>query len=212
MAHRNANRPGGTGGEARRGAQPHVVKQTPAEGEPAPSSGAARGRRPLCGQGASVGARVEDVLQTRRPGSRKAVLDMGGLDVLIVQQWTKTLRGPYDWGDWPLARYTLGAEVLRFAEGSAGNLVRCEGPVVEQLAWACAMVACGRAPRLRSLDPRPLTGGELEQQLIRADGARGWRCNILRDTTAGPQLHYWINPLGHVEFETIAEQVESCPA
>ena len=140
------------------------------------------------------------------------MLDLQGLDVLIVQQWTKTLRGPYDWGDWPLARYTLGADVLSAAEGRAGASVRCGTTPAEQLAWACAMVACGRAPRLRSLDPRPLTADSEGQQLVRADGARGWRCNVLRDASEGPQLQYWIHPSGLVEFETIADGGQPCLA
>ncbi|HEY3830283.1 MAG TPA: hypothetical protein VGL57_13905 [Solirubrobacteraceae bacterium] len=150
--------------------------------------------------------------QPRRPGSRKAVLDMEALDILIVQQWTKTLRGPYDWGDWPLARYTLGADVLRVAEAQPGPSVRCASSTVDQLAWACAMVACGRAPRLRSLDPKPLLGAQDGQQLVRADGACGWRCNLLRDTAEGPQLHYWIHPSGLVEFQKVSDCEELCPA
>lgn len=148
--------------------------------------------------------------QVRRPGSRKAVLDLEALDTLIVQQWTKTLRGPYDWGDWPLARYELGVEVVRVAESRASSSLRCAGSTVDQLAWVCAMVACGRATRLRSIDPTQLTDSEGEQ-VVRADGARGWRCNLLRDTSEGPQLHYWIHPSGLVEFETIIDRGERCP-
>jgi hypothetical protein len=131
---------------------------------------------------------------------RQAVLDHEAFDILIVQQWTKTLRGPYDWGDWPLARYTLGAGVLSAAERYAGASVQCTGSAVEHLAWVCAMVACGRASRLRSIEARPRG----EQQLVRADGALAWCCSLERDALDGPQLHYWIHPSGLVEFESVS--------
>jgi hypothetical protein len=149
--------------------------------------------------------------QPRRPGTRTAPLDLESLDTLIVQQWTKTLKGPFDWGDWPLARYTLGADVLQ-AAAQARTSVRCARPAVSQLAWVCAMVACGRAPRLRSISPRPLLDEPDGGQIVRADGAQGWRCNLERDAHGGPQLHYWIHPSGLIEFDTVALQDEPCPA
>jgi hypothetical protein len=147
----------------------------------------------------------------RRPGARTAALDLESLDTLIVQQWTKTLMGPFDWGDWPLARYTLGADVLQ-AAAQARAAVRCARPAVSQLAWVCAMVACGRASRLRSINPRPLLSDTDGVQLVRADGASGWRCNLERDAHEGPQLQYWIHPTGLIEFETVTTHDEPCPA
>jgi hypothetical protein len=151
------------------------------------------------------------VRQVRRPDTRSGALDLESLDTLIVQEWTKTLRGPFDWGDWPLARYTLGVDVLQAAAQMRGA-TGCARPATGGLAWVCAMVACGRAPRLRSIDPRPLLNDTDGTQLVRADGAHGWHCNVERDAREGPQLHYWIHPSGLIEFDTVTTQSEPCPA
>jgi hypothetical protein len=213
MAHRNANRPGRAVGGGRSESQPHRAKRVEAPTTPR----VGRGRRPKCGpEGELPGGPEDGAAHPRRGAVRERALDREALDVLIVQQWTKTLRGPYDWGDWPLARYTLGAGVLSAAERFASGSARCTSSAVEHLAWVCAMVACGRAPRLRSIEPRPCGADEQqlvgadgaheqhEQQLLRADGARAWRCNLERDVLDGPQLHYWIHPSGLVEFESVS--------
>jgi hypothetical protein len=168
-----------------------------------PAARVARGRRPKCGPDGEASGGAEDGAHPRRGGVYQTGLDREAFDVLIVQQWTKTLRGPYDWGDWPLARYTLGAEVLSAVERYASGSARCTSSAVDRLAWVCAMVACGRAQRLRSIQARPRGG---EQQLVRADGACAWRCNLEREALDGPQLHYWIHPSGLVEFEAVSAE------
>jgi hypothetical protein len=219
MAHRNANRPERAAGGGRGDAQLHVVKHVAADGEGS-GTRVARGRRPACGPDAeSTGGFEDDGPYPRRGAARHAALDREALEILIVQQWTKTLRGPYDWGDWPLARYTLGEGVLSAAERYAGAAARCTDSGVERLAWVCAMIACGRAPRLRSIEARPRCAedardlrdaedaprarGADDVQLIRADGALAWCCNLERETIDGPQLHYWVHPSGSIEFETV---------
>ncbi len=222
MAHRNANRPGRAAGGGRGEAQLHAAKRVAVGGEES-GAGVARGRRPACGPDAEVASGFEDDgPHPRRGAARHAALDREALEILIVQQWTKTLRGPYDWGDWPLARYTLGEGILSAAERYAGSSARCTNSAVERLAWVCAMVACGRAPRLRSIQPRPrsVDYGEVrpagateatearpasvrDVQLVRADGALAWCCNLERDAVDGPQLHYWIHPSGSIEFEAV---------
>ena len=118
------------------------------------------------------------------------------------------MKGPYDWGDWPLARYTIGVGVLRAAERRGSTSVRCTSSAANQLAWACAMIACGRAPRLGSLEPNPLLRGDGQGQVVRSDGARGWCCNLGRDTPDGTQLRYWIHPSGLIEFDTVTSRDE----
>ena len=179
-------------------------------GENLPAAHTDRVRRPgrAFGPEAKAG---EGGVRGRRPDTRSAALDREALEVLIVQQWTQMLKDPYDWAEWPLARYTLSADVVGSVRGAARATVQCTYPGAEQLAWVCAMVACGRAPRLRSLDPSPLcdaTGAEL----VRGDGARGWRCNVKRDTPDGPQLRYWIHPTGLVEFDAVCHREQLCPA
>jgi hypothetical protein len=219
MAHRNANRPGRTAGGGRGEAQLHAAKRVVAGGE-ASDARVGRGRRPACGPDAELaGGFEDDGPHPRRGATRHATLDREALEILIVQQWTKTLRGPYDWGDWPLARYTLGEGVINAAERYAGTAARCTNSAVERLAWVCAMIACGRASRLHSIKalPRGVDCGEAHPdglceprctgadgpQLIRADGALAWRCNLERDAVDGPQLHYWVHPSGSIEFEAV---------
>ncbi len=211
MGNRNASRPGGTGGGDRGESKLRASKRVVAGREGPATRVASRGKRSPCapggepaGEGELAGKLADGGARPRRADTRAGVLDREALDVLIVQQWTKTLRGPYDWGDWPLARYTLGEGVLRAVEQRASSSARCADPAATHLAWVCAMVACGRAPRLRSIAPAPLMDVAGAEQLVRADGARGWRCNLERDAPGGPQLHYWVHPGGLVEFDTVA--------
>jgi hypothetical protein len=179
----------------------HATKRVATGGE-ASGTRTARGRRPACGPEAELtGGFEDDGPYPRRGATRHAVLDREALEILIVQQWTKTLRGPYDWGDWPLARYTLGEGVLSAAERYAGAAARCTDSGVERLAWVCAMIACGRAARLHSIEARPRDADDAQH--VRADGARAWCCNVERDTIDGPQLHYWVHPSGSIEFEAV---------
>jgi hypothetical protein len=153
-----------------------------------------RHKRPVCAplDGADSGGSAAPRGAARRRGK----LDPELLETLIVREWTKTLKGPYDWGDWPLARYTLGADFL-------GAVERHSGASTAELAWVCSMIACGRAPRLRSLDPQPRTDRPEGPQLVRSDGAAAWCCNLRRKASGGPRLHYWIHPSGRIEFETV---------
>jgi hypothetical protein len=168
------------------GGDAHRVQVTPAR----------RRKRPVC---AAPDGSEETGTQNGRPPSRhRGQLDRELLETLIVREWTKTLKGPYDWGDWPLARYTLDADFLAAVERHAG-----QSP--SELAWVCAMIACGRASRLRSLDPQPLRSCTDGSQLVRSDGATGWHCNLKRNAADGPQLRYWVHPHGPIEFETVAE-------
>lgn len=181
------------GGDAHRTGLP-----APADGEEAHRAKVAsahRRKRPLCE--ALVGA--EETALVAPPGRtalrRRAKIDAEQLETLIVRAWTRTLKGPYDWGEWPLARYTLAPGFLEAVEAQPGVSAR-------SLAWTCAMIACGRAPRLRSLDPRPLLDDDGEP-LVRGEGVAGWCCNLKRNLPRGPQLHYWIAPGGHIEFATV---------
>ena len=186
-----------------------VAAAAPGEGEEAHRAKLAparRHKRPACetpesaeevGVGTASGA-------ARAAPRRRPAVDRETFEMLIVREWTKTLRGPYDWGEWPLARYTLDARVLEALELYPG--ISATG-----LARACAMVACGRAPRLRSLDPQQRLDGD-GQPLVRADGAAAWRCNVRRrNAPDGLALHYWVYPGvgGRIEFEAVAAPDEN---
>ena len=113
------------------------------------------------------------------------------LHVLIVQQWTETLTGPFDWADWPLDQYVFREAFYE----------RLELRNLNDVAWVCAMVACRLAPELCTLDvqPRPAApGGQLERE----DGAKGYRCTIVAGRSAGSRLDLRRLPSGVIEFET----------
>ncbi len=79
---------------------------------------------------------------------------------------------------------------------------------LEKLAWVCAMVACGYAPTLTGIAPHALITGRGGPQIERADGAKGWRCNLKRNAPGGPRLHYWIRPDRTVEFAGVGNHDE----
>lgn len=113
------------------------------------------------------------------------------LCLVITQQWTQTLTGPYDWGDWPLGRYVFGDEFLRDLRGPND---------IENAAWVCAMVACGLAHEFVELEDQPRTAGPGDGQCVRADGAMAYRCTIVSGRGAGSHLDYWRLPSGVFEF------------
>jgi hypothetical protein len=126
---------------------------------------------------------------------RSAPSDLGErLHVLIVQQWTQTLRSPCDWAEWPLVSYS-------FSDGFMTSLRRQTNPPLGRIAWVCAMVACGLAPKLEGIAPRPLLAGRGGKQVVREDGAKGWRCNLRRNSHGGLRLHYWAYSSGRIEFD-----------
>jgi hypothetical protein len=115
------------------------------------------------------------------------------LYVLIVQQWARTLTGPYDWGDWPLGGYFFG-------EAFHKPLERHEN--INDVAWLCAMVACGLADECPDLEIQPRPAGPSGGQLARDDGAKGYRCTIVSGRGAGARLDFWRLPSSVIEFDT----------
>ncbi len=114
------------------------------------------------------------------------------LYVLIVQQWVQTLEGPYDWGGWPLSHYVFSDAFLRKLEHLAD---------LDNVAWVCAMVACGLAHEFVELEVQPRTAVSGAGELVREDGAGGYRCIILTGQGAGSRLDYWRLPSGVIEFD-----------
>jgi hypothetical protein len=114
------------------------------------------------------------------------------LYVLIVQQWVQTLTGPFDWANWPLGHYI-------FSDAFLGNLERQAD--LDDVAWVCAMVACGLAHEFAELGLEPRRGGPGNEQLVRSDDAEGYRCSILSGRGAGSRLDFWMVPSGVIEFD-----------
>jgi hypothetical protein len=115
------------------------------------------------------------------------------LYVLIVEKWVETFSGPHDWSESPLASFVFSNQFLR-------DLDDPDRLPLERIAWVCAMVACGKARGLGGIDPHQLLTGDGGRQLVREDGAKGWRCNLKRNSPGGARLHYWIHPSGRIEF------------
>lgn len=114
------------------------------------------------------------------------------LYVLVAQQWVRTLTGPYDWENWPLAPYVFSEMFLRNLEHQ-DNL--------EEVAWICAMIACGLPSEFRELMQRARSNRLSGTQLTRDDGAKGWRCTLTPEIGAGAQLDFWTTLSGVIEFD-----------
>jgi hypothetical protein len=119
-----------------------------------------------------------------------------GLYVLIVEKWVETFAGPHDWSDNPLASFVFSEQFLR-------ALDEPDRLPLERIAWVCAMVAYGKARALGGIDPHQLLTGAGGRQLVREDGAKGWRCNLKRDSPGDVRQHYWIHTSGKIEFNAL---------
>lgn len=139
-----------------------------------------------------------DAQDTKSPANEKVERRSDGerLYVLIVEKWVETFSGPHDWSESPLASFVFSDEFLRALDDP-------DRLPLERIAWVCAMVACGKARGLGGIDPHQLLTGAGGRQLIREDGAKGWRCNLKRNSPGGARLHYWIHPSGKIEFDEL---------
>jgi hypothetical protein len=126
------------------------------------------------------------------------------LYLLIVQQWVQTLSGPYDWGSWPLGRYVFSESFLRKLEGQAD---------LDDVTWACSMVACGLAREFYELELEP-RGKEPQGRTreVRGDGAEAYRCSILSGRGAGGRLDFWILQSGVIEFDSFTAIHPNAPS
>jgi hypothetical protein len=120
------------------------------------------------------------------------------LEGLIGEQHRKALGSPAGLEDWPLGRYSFGPAFFESVEQ------RTIPTSLERIAWASAMIACGRAPHIPGLEVHPLTTGVGGGQILREDGAKGWRA-VLQHRAGGPRLHYWTLPDGSVEFDAVGD-------
>jgi hypothetical protein len=76
-----------------------------------------------------------------------------------------------------------------------------------RVAFASAMVACGRAGELPGLEPHPWRDGKMsgsgeDPQAVRADGGKALMCNLGYGRGAA-RLFYWVLPDGMIEFEAV---------
>jgi hypothetical protein len=112
---------------------------------------------------------------------------------LINEEWLRALNAE-DRRTHPLA-YVLSQRFIETVEQQPDLRL-------ERLAWVCAMVACGAAPHIKSLAPRPLlTDGPESPQRKREDGAGAWRCKA---AGGAPPIHYWTLPNHITEFDELA--------
>jgi hypothetical protein len=140
-------------------------------------------------------AGTTDPLVTTAEQERAASLDSAQqMSMLICEQWVRHLPNPSDRAQRPLEGYTFNPGFLHTVEQASTP--------TERVAWVCAMVACGLAPQLNGLNPHPLLTGSGGRQIVRGDGARGWRCH-LKYASGGQRLHYWTHSSGLVEFERV---------
>lgn len=137
------------------------------------------------------------------PPSRVGAAARERLDELIVLSWTRTLREPYDWGDWPLVQWTCSKELVEALRGYDRAAVR-------RVAWVCAMIACGRAGE-QGIELRALAGGGAGEGVGRAVAdVVAWHCQIGGVNRPGFGggvgslcLHYRVQPCGLITFDEV---------
>ncbi len=133
-------------------------------------------------------------LQTVAGMDREAVMQR-----LICREWLTALAAADRRGQ-VLGGYRLAPQFMASVEDR-----RIATPAA-RIAFACAMVACGRASELPGLEPHPWregkSGGGNDPQAVREDGAKGWMCNLGHGRGAA-RLFYWLLPDGAIEFDSV---------
>lgn len=119
------------------------------------------------------------------------------LQALIARQWRSSLNTE-DRRYHPLTGYVPTPGFIESAEKLAN-------PPLDRIARVCAMIASNYAQALTGLALHPLVQGKATQQMVRADGAKGWRCALKRNTPAAPRLHYWVRKDGTIEFDSVGK-------
>ena len=116
---------------------------------------------------------------------------------LICREWLTALAAA-DRRDQVLGGYRLAPQFMASVEDR-----RIATPAA-RIAFACAMVACGRAPELPGLGPHPWREGKSgdDPQAVRDDGAKAWMCNLGHGRGAA-RLLYWLLPNGVIEFDSV---------
>jgi hypothetical protein len=117
------------------------------------------------------------------------------LQALIAREWRRRLNAE-DRRYHPLTGYVLTPGFVESAEKLAT-------PPLDRIAWVCAMIASNYAQALTGLALRPLVRGKATQQVVRADGAKGWRCTLKRNTPAARRFYYWVRKDGTIEFDSV---------
>jgi hypothetical protein len=130
-----------------------------------------------------------------------AIMDSGAImQRLIFREWLTSLQ-PDDRSTYPLGGYRLASAFIASVEDRRIATPRT------RIAFACAMVACGRAGELPGLEPHPwregkMSGGGGDPQAMRADGGKALMCNLGHGRGAA-RLFYWVLPDGNIEFEAV---------
>jgi hypothetical protein len=117
------------------------------------------------------------------------------LQALIAREWRRSLNAE-DRRYHPLTGYVL-------TPGFIESAAKLATPRLDRIAWVCAMVASNYAQALTGLAPHPLVHGKAAQQMVRADGAKGWRCSLKRNIPAARRLYYWVRKDGTIEFDSV---------
>ena len=124
----------------------------------------------------------------------------GIMQRLIFREWLTSLQ-PDDRSAYPLGGYRLASPFIASVEDRRIATPRT------RIAFACAMVACGRAGELSGLEPHPWREGKMsgsgdDPQAVRADGGKALMCNLGHGRGAA-RLFYWVLPDGNIEFEAV---------
>lgn len=120
------------------------------------------------------------------------------LYTLIVAHWASTLESVFDWAERPLTYYTFSAQFLQVVE-------HMSHAALDQVAWVCAMIACGLADEYNELDLQPGPGRKSpgDSGDARAAGAQAWLCLLRPAGGNSVRLGYWIHPDSRIEFDSL---------
>jgi hypothetical protein len=120
---------------------------------------------------------------------------------LICREWLTSLQAA-DRREHLLGGYRFGPKFLESVKDR-----RIATPTT-RIAFACAMVACGRAAALPGLEPHAWREGTMsgsrgdDPQAVRVDGGKGLMCNLGHGRGAA-RLFYWALPGGNIEFDSV---------
>ena len=112
--------------------------------------------------------------------------------------WTQT---EAERAEWALRPYAMGADWIPSITEITGNTNLDHRHIL----GVAIDIITGRAGVIPARRVRPHHEGPLSQtpQLVRADGATAWRCNMKSNSPAAPRLTWWKLPDGTIELGRI---------
>jgi hypothetical protein len=114
----------------------------------------------------------------------------------VEQAWLRRLPEP-ERDRWPVTPYRLGPDFL-------ASLESLEGITRDKVVDVLVEVLTDRAKEINGRELHPLRVSEASQeQRVREDGARAWRCALQIHTPSARRLHFWRLVDGSIELDRV---------